>query len=193
MEQIKDIKGYEGLYQVTSEGRVISLNYRRSGKPHDLTPSIVSDGEQGYQMVTLWKDGKSKGFYVHVLVLSTFKPFDGEVEYNVVVNHLDENTMNNNIENLEWSTRGDNIKYSKDKMKGSRGSLAVAYRAVHIETGEVLVYDGSISGSLVEDLKADGFCYKSVHRNANNVRGYERQYKGYKWYKITKQNEPVEQ
>ena len=190
MEQIKDIKGYEGLYQITSTGRVISLNYRRSGKPHDLTPSIVSDGEQGYQMVNLSKDGKSKSFYVHFLVLSHFKPFDGEVTYDVVVNHLDENTMNNNIENLEWSTRGDNIKYSKDKMKGSRGKEAKGYRAVHLETGEEIVYDGSRTGSIVKDLKEDGFCYKSVHRNANNVPKYEKQYKGYKWYKIT-ENEPV--
>lgn len=57
MDEIwKDIKGYEGLYQVSNLGRVRSLNYGRSGKTKLLKQGITN----GYKRVFLYKNGKGK-------------------------------------------------------------------------------------------------------------------------------------
>lgn len=61
----------------------------------------------GYR-VGLWKDGHVTEFLVHRLIAMTFLglPHEGET-----VNHKDGNRFNNKIENLEWMSRGDNIRY----------------------------------------------------------------------------------
>lgn len=95
MEIWLDIKGYEGLYQVSNHGRVRSLNYWKTGKVKILSTRICN----GYLRVGLSKDGKEKMFMIHRLVAEAFIPnwFDDPC-----VNHIDENKENNNVENLEW-------------------------------------------------------------------------------------------
>lgn len=93
MEEIwLPIKGFEGLYEVSSFGRVRNLNYKRTGKIMVLSQSL---GKNGYLYVKL----KEKNYTVHRLVASAFIPnwFDEPC-----VNHIDENKNNNNFENLEW-------------------------------------------------------------------------------------------
>ena len=60
----------------------------------------------GYR-VTLWKDGKCKDYLVHRLVAATF--LENLLNSKITVNHKDGNRTNNNINNLEWVTRKDNI------------------------------------------------------------------------------------
>lgn len=103
MEIWKDIKDYEGIYQVSNYGRIKSLkrlivtdkkNYRVKEK------LIGSNNYDGYISVGLSKKGKTKHFKLHSLVAMAFlghKP-DG---YNKVVNHKDLNKKNNHIDNLE--------------------------------------------------------------------------------------------
>lgn len=62
----------------------------------------------GYR-IDLWKDGKPKTFLVARLVATTF--LDDLIETNMTVNHKDGNRLNNKIDNLEWVSRADNIKY----------------------------------------------------------------------------------
>ena len=101
----KDIDGYEGLYQVSNLGRVKSLNYLHTGKERNLKPG--TDGS-GYRFVGLYKNGKTRLFYIHRLVAKAFIPNpDGKLE----VNHKDENKTNNCVDNLEWMTRQENNNY----------------------------------------------------------------------------------
>ena len=99
MEIWKKIEGYEGLYEVSNEGRVRSLNYRHTGETKILKPAICYGG---YLKVGLWKDGNKKKFTVHRLVARAFLP-------NILdfpeVNHIDEDKTNNRVKNLEWCTR----------------------------------------------------------------------------------------
>lgn len=93
MEEIwKDITGYEGLYQVSSSGRIKSLNYgkERILKPYDL---------KGYKRIGLFRNGKRKHILIHRLVAGTFIPNPDNLPQ---INHKDENTSNNRVENLEW-------------------------------------------------------------------------------------------
>lgn len=98
----KDIKGYEGKYQVSDRGNVKSLNYRRSGVENLLTPW---DAGRGYLQVIFTR----KKYAIHRLVAETFIP---NPDNKSDVNHIDGNKKNNNVENLEWCTRQENIIHS---------------------------------------------------------------------------------
>lgn len=102
----KDVEGVFG-YQVSNLGRVRSL-FSRGGKrayPRVMKGHIDS---HGYVQVTISVDGKSKLMFVHRLVAKAFisNPLNLEM-----VNHKDENPLNNNVHNLEWCTRSYNNSY----------------------------------------------------------------------------------
>lgn len=101
----KDIKGYEGLYQVNQVGQVRSLNYKRTGKVKRLSPRLSSNG---YLMVNLWKERKPYQYLVHRLVALTFIPNPNNLPQ---VNHIDENKFNNTVWNLEWCDSDYNANY----------------------------------------------------------------------------------
>ena len=121
MEEIwKDIKNYENYYQVSNLGRVRSLDRtikdirsERLYKGKILKQSLCN---WGYLTVSLKKSSKSKKFLVHRLVAEAFLPNPDMLE---VVNHKDENKLNNCVSNLEWSTLKDNMLYSKRSNKRS--------------------------------------------------------------------------
>lgn len=104
MEEIwKDIKGYEGLYQVSSEGRVKSKARNGNWKEKILKPVKTKDN---YFIVGLCKNGKSKNKRINRLVAEAFIP---NPENKPEVNHIDGNKHNNKISNLEWVTTKENI------------------------------------------------------------------------------------
>ena len=105
MEEWRDIKGYEGRYQISSEGRVRSLDrigkngYSYKGKILKPRPT-----KRGYIKANL----SGKIYAVHRLVAQAFIPNPNNYP---VVNHKDENPSNNCIENLEWCDVKYNINY----------------------------------------------------------------------------------
>lgn len=108
-----DIKGYEGYYQVSDQGRVKRL----AGSPKCKTDRILSNAEatNGYLFVALTKEGVQKLYRIHRLVLENFKPVENME--NLQVNHKDENRKNNNLDNLEWMTQKENINYGNRAKK----------------------------------------------------------------------------
>ena len=99
IEELKDIKDYEGEYAITRDGRVWSYKSNKFLK-HGLV--------KGYHRVCLCKEGKCKNFRVHRLVAQTFIPNpEGLPE----VNHKDEDKSNNNVNNLEWCSYEYNNNY----------------------------------------------------------------------------------
>ena len=112
MEIWKDIPNYEGYYQASNLGRIKSLlfqnnlNNKKYKREKILKPKVTKDN---CSRVELWKDGKHKTYLTYRLVALTFlgKPKEG-----MTVNHKDGNRLNNNIDNLEWCTRKENIQHA---------------------------------------------------------------------------------
>lgn len=97
----KDISGYVGKYQVSSLGRVKSLNFDRSGQPRILK----AKNHQGYPRVILWNSGTRREVCIHRLVAEAFIPNPEDKPF---VNHKDGDRRNNQLKNLEWVTAKEN-------------------------------------------------------------------------------------
>lgn len=102
-EEWKDIKGYENEYQVSNLGRVKSL------KSNIIMKQNLNKKYNRYSIM-LWKNGKSKRFWVARLVAKAFV-FNPNPDIFTQVNHKDENKTNNNSDNLEWCTVAYNNTY----------------------------------------------------------------------------------
>ena len=101
-EQIKDIQGYEGLYAITSFGRVWSYANKKNHTHNGKWLKICNDSD-GYCIVGLSHNGKTKTHKVHRLVALSFIG-----ESTLQVNHIGGNKKNNCISNLEWVTGSQN-------------------------------------------------------------------------------------
>lgn len=116
----RDIKGYEGLYQISSIGRVKRLEkIRRNGRGYRKYKEQITDGyidDVGYRYVILTKERKEKRFRLHRLVAEAFIPNpDNKPE----IDHINTNRTDNRIENLRWVTRKENLNNKITKIKMS--------------------------------------------------------------------------
>lgn len=111
----KDVKGYEGYYQVSNKGRVRSVDRiikmgKITGKVKGKILKIQNDGH-GYGQVSLSREGKYKSYKVHRLVAEHFVPNPNNLKH---VNHIDGDKTNNNADNLEWVTQKENNQHAWD-------------------------------------------------------------------------------
>ena len=118
MEKWRDIICYEGLYQVSSMGRVKSFH---SGNEYMLKQNTDS---RGYSRVSLCKDGNKKDGYIHQLVAVAFLNHT-PCGYVIVVNHKDFNKLNNDIGNLELVSNRENT--NKRHIKSSSKYTGVSW------------------------------------------------------------------
>ena len=129
MEEWRDIKGYEGLYQVSNLGRIkiLKSNY---GRPR-IKILKLKKRKDGYIEINLHKNGVIKTFRVHQLVARSFIDNPNNLKE---INHKDENPSNNRADNLEWCTRKYNNNYGTriEKFIESRGTKVIC-----ITTGKI--------------------------------------------------------
>lgn len=101
-EILVDIKGYEGLYAISNTGFIFGRK-----RNNWLKFDIVG----GYHRVTLCKDGKTERFMVHQLVAKHFLP---NPDNKPIVHHKNHIGTDNRVENLEWVTAFENVKYDAE-------------------------------------------------------------------------------
>ena len=153
-----DVVGYEGLYSISNQGRIWSFR-----KNKFLKPFLLRDG---YFYVTL---GRNNQKAVHRLLAEAFIP---NPESKPQVNHIDENKINNSLENLEWTTRKENINWGTGRIRSAQSrSKAIAQYTL---TGELIKIWPSISAA----HKIGGYELKSLW---NCCRGIQKKHSGYKW------------
>lgn len=145
---IKDVVGFEGLYQVSDDGRIFSLD-----KPvrHNCGGIAIKKGKElrpeiercGYKKVLLiGPSGERCHKFVHRAVAEAFLPNPNHYSQ---VNHIDGNKLNNCLDNLEWCTPQQNVQHairtglSRPRVRGlevtvdgiTYPSLSAARRATH--------------------------------------------------------------
>lgn len=130
MEEWRDIKGYEGLYQVSNFGRVKTLTkIIHSSKRSDFVvkEKVLSTrpNNRGYIMVGLHKEKHFKLALVHRLVAQAFIPNPNNLPQ---VNHLDENKNNNCVNNLEWCTNKENHNYGTGHIRTAQKQRKKVYQ-----------------------------------------------------------------
>ena len=112
-EEWKEVPDYEGLYMVSTSGRVVSLDRitctkdgnQRHNKPSLLNPQ--KEGKAGYYRVNLRKNGKTKTCNIHRLVALAFIP---NPLNKPEVDHIDTDKTNNNVKNLRWCSAVENMR-----------------------------------------------------------------------------------
>lgn len=122
MEIWKDIKGYEGLYQISNYGKVKSVRNNIIRK--------TTYGGKGYERINLVVNGKTKYYYIHRLVAEAFIPNN---EKKQCVNHKDNNILNNNANNLEWCTHKENNNYKDHNLRNHISSCIYFMKKNHPE------------------------------------------------------------
>lgn len=152
VEEWRDVVGYEGLYQVSSMGRVKSMyRYKKTLRPQ-FAPF--------YHSVILWKDGVPKKMRVHRLVAMAFIPNPNNYPY---INHKDENKTNNCVDNLEWCTAKYNANY------GTRSEKITKNRSTENLRKPVLqILNGNVVNRFSSEDEAAKFLGKS-HKAAANI------------------------
>ena len=127
----KDVKGYEGVYQVSNFGRVKRVT----------TGRILKGGKDkyGYLIVNLYKNSVGSIKTIHRLVAEAFIP---NPENKPQVNHVDENKTNNSLDNLEWMTAKENTNHgTRNERSGKSQSIPII--ATNLKTGESMEFYGS--------------------------------------------------
>lgn len=132
-ELFKEIEGYDGKYLIGSMGTVISTEFRNNitskGRVKEMKPT---DNGNGYKIVFLWDHGKRKRHYVHRLVADAFLPKPKDKN---IINHKDMDKGNNAVNNLEWCTQAENVRYSSHNMRHPRSrckKTATGYKYIGV-------------------------------------------------------------
>lgn len=178
MEEIwKDIKNYEGIYQISNLGRVKRIDLLRERFLKD------SDNGYGYKIVGLCKNNKRVNHYIYRLVANAFLE---NINNYKEINHIDNNPSNNKLENLEWCDRSYNVKYSYDKGKHIPQKIMQGITGYkHPISKPVKQYD--LKGNFIKEYGsanlaslATGICYMSIKKCRCNKQKQQGIIYGYK-------------
>ena len=180
IELWKDVKDYEGLYQVSTLGRVRSLDKYIDVKIRNVD-KVLKRGKilkpvydkNGYLKVFLCKNGKGTYFRVHRLVAKTFIPNPDNLP---CVNHKDEDKTNNYPYNLEWCT----VKYNNNY--GTRNERAAKSNTNGKRSKKVYQYN--LKGNLVNIWPSTKECNRNGYKQScviNCCVGKRKTYKKYIW------------
>lgn len=171
MEKWKDVKGYEGIYEVSNHGRVKTkkgktthsvLHGKRVWEERILKQKT---DKRGYKRVALWKEKKTKTLLVHRLVADAFieNPNDEPL-----VNHKDGNPSNNKRENLEWCDSKHNVNHAFDN--GLMYSIEIVLKSQ--KTGEEKRFRSMAKASRFIG-KNDGYISALLKTGKREADGYE--------------------
>lgn len=188
----RDIKGYEGYYQVSNLGNVKTLH---ANKGHKIKLLSIAPHPRGYRQVNLYKDGKHESLLVHRLVATAFIPNPNN--YNEV-NHISEDKHDNRVCNLEWVSHAENCRYGtirerisqanrgqkrsdeiKARMKESQNLRAERERAEGIRCGRVIkkISQYDLNGNFVRDFDSMYDACTALGFTFNRENGYGTSYK----------------
>lgn len=182
MEEWRNIKGYEGLYEVSNQGRIRSLVRKvtyKDGRVYFYKSKVLkpSKDRYGYYFVNLCKEGKRTPKSIHRLIAEAFIP---NPENKRDIDHINTIRTDNRIENLRWATRSENClnPITNERQKNSQHSTPVAQYslegeliAVYRSIKEAARQTGCSHGNIYNCCNG-GFYYKGKWINVKQCKGY---------------------
>lgn len=134
------VDGYEGLYMVSDQGRVMSVPRKTGRNSWPGRTMRQGKGNSGYLHVCLCVKSKAKTREVHRLVAEAFleRPH-GKTE----VNHIDGNKTNNAASNLEWVTRSENVLHAYQHIERKSCDHFHPVKLTEDDVREILSSDGT--------------------------------------------------
>lgn len=157
----RDVVGYEGLYEVSTKGRV------RNKKTNRILGGAYN--QFGYKRIIL----KGKKYLIHRLVALAFIPNPQNLPY---INHIDENKNNNDISNLEWVSASYNVSYSihnqscKIKQLDKCGNLIKIWDSIKQIGRETDYHQGNIINCCKGKRRsAYGYCWQYANPESQRV------------------------
>lgn len=158
----RDIKGYEGLYQISNLGNVKSLDrtvIRSDGVIQHREERIMSKrtSTDGYYIAKFNVNKISKSIAIHRLVAQAFIPNPDNLPE---VNHINTDRKDNNVNNLEWCTHINNVRHSSDM-----GHYKRRYNEENGRARKIAIYNSD--HKLLEEFKCMTDCAK--YMIANNI------------------------
>ena len=159
------IPGYEGLYSINENGDVFSHNTNRMLK---LRPN-----SNGYLRADLYKNSVRNQVLVHRLVGMLFIP---NPQNRNELNHINGDRTDNNVKNLEWSTRSENLlhSYQNGRVGPGLGKLGALHANAHAVK---CLTNGKVYGSQREAARELNLCYKQINQalcgKQSTVKGYK--------------------
>lgn len=157
MEIWKDIKGFEGLYQISNQGRLRSLDRPVKQRSNSIQVKkgkliIQSKNHKGYPLANVSKGNKRYSRATHRLVAEAFIP---NPENKPQINHIDGNKENNSVSNLDWVTASENIRHAINNglMIINKENLAKATKKANkVNQKKVNQYD--LNGELINTFNS---------------------------------------
>ena len=177
MEIWKDVKNYEGYYQVSNYGRVRSIDRIEKQKHYSgVMSTYIHKGKllklrkykNNYMYAYLNKNGSQKKYLVHRLVATAFLENENNYKY---INHKDNNPNNNNVDNLEWCTQKYNIQYAYDNGTKTPPNMKSVRQLKDNKT--IAEYN-----SLTEAQRETGVCWTNISKCCRKLRSHAG---GYQW------------
>ena len=183
MEQWKQIKGYENLYEISNLGNVKSLARLAKDKNGNLTRTLnkrllkSTVNSSGYLMVNLYKDNKMKTYPLHILVAIHFNGHIPNGHINII-DHINNDKMDCRATNLQITTTRHNASKDIDKTKTSTKYIGVdicrtRYRAQALIQGK-LVYLG-----LFDSPEEASDIYQTALKHEMHFNGDRKEFRAY--------------
>ena len=176
---------YEGLYKVSNLGKILSLDYRNTGKAELMNPVEI---ENGYLTVGFWKDDEYKMCYVHRLVAQTFLPnpenkpcinhkIEGEKgkKINMVIFNED-GTIDKERTTIEWATYEENNNYAtrNERIAKANTNGKLSKKVLQL----------SLTGELIREWESTRECERNGFDHSNVTRccnGKQKTAYGFRW------------
>ena len=169
MEEWKDVVGFEGYYQISNLGNIRGLDRKvkssrsksgfRTVKSRKIKTHI---DKYGYVSVRLRKEGKTKAFTIHRLVALAFIPNPNNFPS---INHIDENKLNNNVQNLEWCT----VRYN-NLYNGRQNRINLKQQLNNKNSKPVQQY--SLNGELINEFISIRDAARKTGINRSSIKKY---------------------
>ena len=191
-EEWRDVSGYEGLYMISSFGRVLGFSRKIKifyGQIMDTKTKIMSPylTGRGYYSVTLSKDGETKRKYIHRLVAEAFIP---NYEHKTQIDHIDGNKTNNKKENLRWCTNSENQLNPITSKKKSATRTGKECPKLFVPIVAIDEEKNVIHFKSFKEAEQYGFDKSNIHKV---LKGEYNQHKGYRWMYLSDYNSLINQ